>query len=332
MVVPELGRVHRSGRAVAVDHLRLLARVARMYHEQGMRQPEIAAALSISQPRVSRLLKEAITRGIVRTVVVLPDGVHTELEEELQRRYGLRDAVVVDTGGAQGDVIPALGSAAAAYFDTTFTGGDVIGISSWSETLLAAVERMHPRNTQVADRVMQVVGGVGSPEAQVHATRLISRLAGVTRARPVFVPSAGVVGTPMVRDALLQDAAVVEVMAQWRELTVVLVGIGSLEPSPLLLRSGNAVGHADQEELRSLGAVGDVCLHFFDAQGDVVDSAFDRRVVGIDVETFRAVERRVAVAGGERKYSAIKAALRGGWINVLITDLDVAERLLAEPA
>ncbi|SNT61392.1 DNA-binding transcriptional regulator LsrR, DeoR family [Streptosporangium subroseum] len=331
MVVPDLGRAHGSGRMVTADHLRLLARVARMYHEQGMRQPEIAAALSISQPRVSRLLKEAITRGIVRTVVVLPDGVHTELEEDLQRRYSMRDAVVVDAGGAQGDVIPALAAAAAAYFDATFKGGDVIGISSWSETLLAAVDRMHPKNTQVADRVMQVVGGVGSPEAQVHATRLISRLSDVTRARPVFVPSAGVVGTPLVRDALLQDRAVVEVMAQWDELTVVLVGIGSLEPSPLLLRSGNAVGHTDQEELRSLGAVGDVCLHFFDAEGNVVDSAFDRRVVGINVETFRAVERRVAVAGGRRKYSAIKAALRGGWVNVLITDLEVAQRLLAEP-
>src|SRR3954470_14359848 len=122
MVAPDLGRVHGSGRVVTADHLRLLARVARMYHEQGIRQPEIAAALSISQPRVSRLLKEAITRGIVRTVVVLPDGVHTELEEELQRRYSMRDAVVVDAGGAQGDVIPALAAAAAAYFDTTFKG------------------------------------------------------------------------------------------------------------------------------------------------------------------------------------------------------------------
>lgn len=325
-MVPSLGR----GRGVSTEHLRLLARVARMYHEQSMRQPEIAAALSISQPRVSRLLKEAVTRGIVRTVVVLPDGVHTELEEELQRRYGLRDVVVVDIEDAREDAIPSLASAAAAYFDATFTGGDVIGISSWSETLLATVERMQPKNTQVADRVMQLVGGVGSPEAQVHATRLIGRLADITRARPVFVPSPGVVGTAAIRDALLEDPGVVDVMAQWRELTLVLVGIGSLEPSPLLLSSGNAVKQADQEELRSLGAVGDVCLHFFDAKGSAVDSAFDRRVVGIDVGAFRAVERRVAVAGGLRKYSAIKAALDGGWVNVLITDLHVAERLRAE--
>ncbi|WP_436761239.1 sugar-binding transcriptional regulator [Streptosporangium sp. V21-05] len=387
MVVPEPGLDHGSG------HLRLLARVARMYHEQGMRQPEIAAALGISQPRVSRLLKEAITLGVVRTVVALPEGVHTELEERLQRRYSLRDAVVVDTGGTVGDA--ALASAAAFYFGATFRCGDVIGVSSRGETLQAAVDRMRSRNTQAADRVVQVVGDLGGPEARVHATRLVSRLAGVTRARPVFVPAAGVASTPEARDALLRDAAVAEVTAQWRELTVVLVDIGSLEPPPPppgngdqhlppgnghadrehplesgdadqdlspgnghadrehppggghpgrerppgnsdtgqepLPGSGSPLGRADREELHALGAVGDVCLRFFDAGGDPVGSAFDRRVVGMGADVLRSVERRVAVAGGERKHAAIRAALRGGWVNVLITDVEVARHLLTGP-
>lgn len=227
------------------DHLRLLARVARMYHEQDLRQPEVAAALNISQPHVSRLLKETVTRGMVRTVVTLPDGVHTELEED----------------------------------------------------------------------------------AQVHATRLVARLANLTNGRPVFVPLPGVVATTAIRDALLQDPTVIDVQAQWNDLTVVLVGIGSLEPSPLLLSSGNAVSHADQEELRALGAVGDVCLHFFDSAGKPIDSGFDQRVIGIDAPTFRAVPRRVGVAGGMRKASAIKAAIEGGWVNILITDLHVARHL-----
>ncbi|SEG92134.1 DNA-binding transcriptional regulator LsrR, DeoR family [Nonomuraea solani] len=312
---------------VSTGHLRLLVRVARMYHEQGIRQPAIAAELNISQPRVSRLLREAVRRGIVRTVVVLPKSVHTELEDRLRQRYGLRDVVVVDIPESTHDVLPALASAAADYFDATFAGGDVVGISSWSETLLATVERMQPKTSQVADRVIQLVGGVGSPEAQVHATRLVGRLADLTRARPIFVPSPGVVGNATIRDALLQDSAIRDVMAQWNDLTVVLIGIGSLEPSPLLLSSGNAVGQADQEELRALGAVGDVCLHFFDTAGRLIDSGFGQRVVGIDADTFRAVGRRVGVAGGLRKLSAIRAAVEGGWVNILITDLKVAQRL-----
>ncbi|GMA32484.1 MarR family transcriptional regulator [Litorihabitans aurantiacus] len=77
-----------------------MARVARMYHSRGMRQADIAAELHVSQPRVSRLLKRAVEVGIVHTIVSLPPGVHTDLEEELERAYGLEQAVVVDAGGA----------------------------------------------------------------------------------------------------------------------------------------------------------------------------------------------------------------------------------------
>jgi DNA-binding transcriptional regulator LsrR (DeoR family) len=308
-----------EGREISKDHLRLLARVARMYHEQGIRQPEIATALNLSQPRVSRLLKEAVTRGLVRTVVTLPDGVHTELEEELERRYGLRDAVVVDVEDYQEDVIPTLATAAAAYLDVTLTGGDTVGLAAWSRTLQATVQRLPQQNVQVADRVMQLVGGLGPAEAQVHATRLIARLADLTYAQPVFVPLPGVLATAAIREALLQDPALAEVQAQWRDLTVALVGIGDLASSP--------ISEADREELRALGGVGEVCLHFFDATGKPVAAGLDQRVIGIDAATFRAVGRRIAVAGGLRKLPAIKAAVEGGWANILITDLRVARRL-----
>jgi DNA-binding transcriptional regulator LsrR (DeoR family) len=36
----------------------------------------------------------------------------------------------------------------------------------------------------------------------------------------------------------------------------------------------------------------------------------------------------VAVAGGKNKHHAIKAALKGNYINVLITDLDTAKFLI----
>jgi len=41
------------------DELRLIAKVAGLYHQRGMRQAEIAAQMSLSQSTVSRLLKRA---------------------------------------------------------------------------------------------------------------------------------------------------------------------------------------------------------------------------------------------------------------------------------
>ncbi len=313
------------------DQLRLLVKVARMYHERGMRQPHIARELNISQPRVSRLLKQASEVGIVRTTVALPSGVHIDLEETLQDRYGLKDAVVVDDVGTSGDVTAALGAAAAAYLDVTLTGGDAIGISSWSATLLATVEAMQAKRSAVVNQVVQIVGGVGNAAVQMHATRLTGRLADLTGARAVFMPAPGLVSSPEVRNAILHDTAVVDVATLWESLTVALVGIGSLQPSPLLRQSGNAITEDEQEELRALGAVGDVCLRFFDAKGDLVRSQFDQRVVGITPAQLGEIDRRIGVAGGDTKYTAIRGALLGGWVNILITDLNTAMRLADEP-
>ncbi|NUS00125.1 MAG: sugar-binding transcriptional regulator, partial [Kribbellaceae bacterium] len=136
-----------------------------MYHEKGIRQPQIAAELNLSQARVSRMLKQAVEVGIVHTVVTMPSGVHSDLEDELQGRYGLRDAVVVDSAGDE--VLPALGSGAAAYLDMTLTGGHVVGISSWSETLISAVDRMPRKSVPVVDKVVQIVGGLGDAAVQM---------------------------------------------------------------------------------------------------------------------------------------------------------------------
>ena len=315
--------------AGSFDHVRLVTKVARLYHEQHLRQPEIAARLHISQPRVSRLLRQAVEMGIVRTSVVPPRSIFSDLEQAIEDRYGLGEAVVVDTGdaGDERGLLPALGAAAGQYLHTTLLGGDTIGISSWSSTLLATVDAMKPKPVQVADRVVQVLGGVGAAEAQVQASRLTAGLARLTGAAPVFLSAPGLVASAATRSALSEDPSVASVLDLYRSLSVLLVGVGSLEPSELLVRSGNAIAAVDLDTLRQAGAVGDICLRFFDAAGHPVVTGLDDRVVGISTADLRAVPRTIAVAGGDRKIGAVRAALLGKWLNVLITDLRTARAL-----
>jgi DNA-binding transcriptional regulator LsrR (DeoR family) len=314
------------------ERMSLLTKVARMYHEQHIRQPEIATRLHISQSRVSRLLKEAVNLGVVRTIVVTPPGVHSHLEDTIRDRYGLTDVVVGgDDGGATDDdnaLLATLGSAGAAYLETTLSEKDDIGVSSWSSTLLAVVDAMTPQRTRLARSAVQLLGGVGDPSVQVKATHLTDRLARVTGAQARYFPAPGIVARKSVRDALLEDPYVSEVASAWDGLSVALVGIGSLRPSPLLQSSGNAISEKDQDSLRELGAVGDVCLHFFDADGALVDSELEERVIGISSAQLRAIPRTIGIAGGARKVDAIRAAALGGWIDVLITDVETARRLV----
>ena len=79
------------------DEIRLMTKVARMYYSQSIRQTEITERLNIHQSTVSRLLKKAQQAGIVRISVTVPNGIHAELEEALESRFDLKEAIVVDS-------------------------------------------------------------------------------------------------------------------------------------------------------------------------------------------------------------------------------------------
>lgn len=311
--------------------LRLATRIARLYHEQGFTQPDIARQLSISQTRVSRMLKFAQSNGIVRTTVHVPPGIFSELEDQLQHKYGIGEFVVVDAGHPSDDsIMPALASSAAAYFEMAIPSSEIVGISSWSETLLAAVDVMRPLAKGVTTHIVQVFGGVGRANSQMYATRLTERFAQLANARAMFLLVPSVVSSPEVHETLMQDPSCRDVFSYYSHLSILLVGIGALTPSRLLRDSGDVITNADIEELHAIGAVGDVCLRYFDRHGEFIDHPFNKRVMGISASQIRATPRCIAVAGGLRKLDAIRAALRGKWITTLITDLDVAQKLLID--
>lgn len=311
-------------------HLGLMTKVAKLYYEQNLKQPEIAARLGISQSRVSRLITEAQEAGIVKINIVAPENVYPDIEDELREKLGLRDVVIAHNEEPdEASIQTVIGIAGANYLETTLAPKDSVGISSWSATLLSVADAMSGRFAR-AKEVVQLQGGVGNARAQALATRLTDRFARLTGAEPRFLPAPGLVGSREVRDALLNDNYLQETVAAWQKLNVLLLGIGSVEPSPLLSESGNTVSTEDLELLRSAGAIGDVCSHFFDAEGRDVGQFIEERLIGLSRETLKSVARRVGFAGGLRKVEPIISAAKGGWINVLVTDSTTAKAMLRQ--
>ncbi len=314
-----------------LEELRLMARVAHLYYNQELKQSEIADMLELSQTTISRLLKRAITEKIVRITVNMPSGVFTEVEDALRVHYGLREVIVAEAQSTRDeDVQRAIGAAAAYYVETTLRKNEVIGISSWSATLLAMVDAMHPRSQPSDAQVVQILGGIGNSDAEIHATRLTQRLAELVHGRAVFLTAPGVVGSGDARQVLLDDPYVAEVAALFEEVSLALVGIGTLEPSKLLASSGNIFTADEMQLLRDRGAIGDICLRFFDMKGQPVITPLNERVIGMQLDQLRRSRRTVAVAGGLRKLKAIQGALAAKLINVLVTDYGTAQALLAD--
>jgi DNA-binding transcriptional regulator LsrR (DeoR family) len=311
-----------------IDELRLMTKVSRMYYEQGLRQTEIMERLNMSQSTISRLLKRAEQAGIVRITVSVPSGAHPELEEALQERFGLKEAIVIDSIEDDEQIVRDLGPAAAYYVETTLRPQDVVGLSSWSAALLAMVDSMQPSTRGNGVRVVQILGGVGNPSAEVHATHLTRRFANLVGGSATLLPAPGVVGSTEARRVLMKDRFVQEAAQLMNTVTLALVGIGAIEPSRMLAQSGNVFSSQELETLRSQGAVGDICLRFFDSEGVPLVSPLNDRVIGMDLAQLKKAARVVGVAGGSRKMAAIRGALIGRLVNVLLTDRSTAERLL----
>ncbi|HEX7940401.1 MAG TPA: sugar-binding transcriptional regulator [Gemmatimonadaceae bacterium] len=306
--------------------LYLLSKVSTLYYLRDQTQQEIAERLRLSRPAVSRLLRDAQTHGIVQITISPPRGLHIDLESRLEEHFKLGVVRIVPTEpGTSPDLLRRqIGAAAAAFLSRTVHPGDTIGLA-WGTTLSAMVQAMAPMATEGV-HVVQTLGGIGPPAAEAYAAELVRRLAQLLGAVPVLFPVPGVVATTEVRDVLRNDPHVQTALRYFDRLDTVYVGIGGIDTNPVL-NDGHSFPTGTLESLVQAGAVGDIALRFFDAQGGVVKTALDELILGITTEQLRRVPRVVAVAGGPGKVDAIHAALKADIVNVLITDQDTAEEL-----
>lgn len=310
--------------------LRLVTKVAQFYYEKGYLQKQIAEKLHLSQATISRLLKTANDQKIVKTSVSIPVGVYSDMEEEIEEKYGLKEVVIADAPSKSNEkeILRSIGSAASYYLETTLSKGEVIGISSWSTTLLAMVNAMQPINNVKNTKVVQILGGMGNPAAETHASHLIKRLSSLVNGEAIFLPAPGVTPKGSSPEIYMQDEYVMKAINMFNEISLALVGIGTLEPSKLLANSGNVFSEQELNELEENGAIGDICLHFFDDEGNALETSLNKRVISMSLEQIKSIDRSVGIAGGKRKVKAIKAALKGNFVNVLITDQFTAKGIL----
>ncbi len=306
-----------------VDPQRLMIKVARLYHTHGMRQTDIAKRLRISQSRVSRLLSQAEESALVRTVVAVPPGIHADLEEAIEQRYPVQEVHLVDAVSAvEQELGRDLAHAMASLLQDTTFEARTIGFTSWSQTLRIMVAALQPLRTRT-EHVVEMLGDLGPPELQHDAARSTQRFATLTGGQPVFLRTPGVVPSREIKDLLLgRDLYARQALEMLDDLDLALVGIGAVEVDPALVPGDNFFTDEQFALMRSRGAVGEVCLHFLDGDGQPLEGELDDLVVGVTRDQLRKARRRWAVAGGPRKHAAIRAALAGGWVDTLVTDTE----------
>jgi deoxyribonucleoside regulator len=323
--------------AQSSPEVRQLVQCLELYYREARSQKEIARALGVSAATVSRLLKRAYDEGFVRVELDLPRT--QELESGLIARFGLRDAVVVAAGG-HGDVKEELGRAAAAHFEAVATNGQRVGIScgfTLYQTIRALRERrfrglvLYPLSGEstlkLVDLFPNTLVGMMAAKYRPHVTAY---------ALPVQ-HIASLAEIPRARRRLLRDAEVRRIFDAASSVDIALAGIGVIEEDTAGFCTLAESYGVSVERLRRLGVVGEINYQPFDADGRIVEHrelrALSHRILSVDGEHLQALARRadrfvIAIAGGKSKTAAVRGALRGRFMNVLVTDEDVAAALL----
>lgn len=305
---------------------KLIYKVLHNYYERGLTQQEIAVKYGISRIKVSRLISKALTDKVVQIKINIPHDPSSGLEHRLEAEFGLKEAIVLSVSSK--NILDDLGEAVADYLSLRIQGNESIGIT-WGRSILAAVNALgameHPDL-----KIVQMLGGLGDPESDTHGTDLAIRIAQQFKAKARLLNSPGIVKTKELRDALMDNIQVSETLKLAENIDIALVGIGALKKNALIVEQSSIISQEETNRLLLKGVIGDVGLRFFDKSGNLIEDEINERVIGLTHEQIKKIPRIIGVAGGEEKHLSILAALRGKWINVLITDEQTAQFLLSE--
>ena len=319
-VEPALGE--RS--AVNARTRRLRLRAAWMYFIEEMTQNDIAQHLGVGRVTVVRLLSEARERHEIKFSIEsnLPECV--SLERELERRFGLAEAIVVPLSSAQADATEAIAAATGGYLSEFVRPGMSIGVG-WGRTLLESLRYIHEASVPGLS-VVSLLGGITKVK-RFNPAEFAWRFSSLFQADCYLMTAPAIVDTPQTRRTLIDRCGLGEVFERARALDAVLFSVGHLEATGTAYRDG----FLSDEVRRSMiehGAVGESLFHFFDASGELVRHPIHERVMAIAPDIIRAVPHRIMSSGSLQKAAAIHAALRLFRPTVLITDELAAARIV----
>ena len=301
----------------------LTASVARRYYLDGRSKVEIAEEFSLSRFKVARLLDDARSSGLVRIEIGHPGVVDVELSARLMEALGLTHCVVTDTP----DDHPAtlrehLGAAAAELLAEIVTPEDVLGLS-WARSVSAMAGELR---VLAPVPVVQLTGALARPGSDDSSIELVREVARVGGGPAYFFYAPMAVPDPTTARALRGQPEVARAFGLIGSVTKAVAGVGAWQPEQSTLYE--ATSEAERAELRAAGVCAEVSGVLIDDDGEPVTAPLTERMIGITAAQMRAVPEVIGIVYGLAKARAVLAAVRGGYVDSLVTHSTLATALI----
>jgi len=339
-----------SSEARLLSDERFLRKVAYMYYEDGHSQEAIAEAEFCSRQTVGKALQRAKERGIVR-ISIVPDlhtGYLRNLSREVRTQLGLEDLLLVAGRNMNAiassdhidDVVTEISNAAADYLDQLLTDTDVLAISGGSTFMRNIVRYLRPTRVLPHLQVVSTIGFVEARTSSGDANQVASDLAEAYGANHLWFPCPAFLADCQQVEYTRRLPIIREAYEMMTRANVVVMGLWTPGTNKDMLERGILT----QEQIDAIAAyrpVADINHWVFDAAGRCLNTLiepFPYALTGLEIPGLKERIRQhntkvILVAGGSPSYiPALRAVLKAGLANILITDHMTAQLLLVGEA
>ncbi|MEB2627018.1 sugar-binding transcriptional regulator [Peribacillus frigoritolerans] len=299
----------------------LIVKIAWQYYIEGLTQNEISKSLNLSRMKVIKYLEKAKTNNVIQFKINLEELDNLTIQNKIKEKYNLKDIYIVPT--THDNTVDSLPIAAAQYIEDRITSDTMISIG-YGEAVSKTLGHLQI-STKYKITFVSLSGGVKfyMPTAIDTSSDYYTN----PKYNHYIVPTPLLVSSKDIADHLLAEKQVKKILEMIPYSNITVIGIGALNDRATLVKEGYLNAN-DFEILKTKGAVGDLLSQFYDINGHVLDLDFHKKLISTEIDVLKSLNHVVAVAGGLDKKDAIIGALKGGYIDVLITDELVAQSLV----
>ena len=314
---------------------RFLIKAAELYYRDGLSQQEIAQKLHTSRTSISRALIQARNEGYVQIRIQYPEQSNLGLERELEEKYGLTEALVAvpayDQSSDQEVAFQAVD-----YTLRVLKKNMVLGMT-WGRAMHGFVEQLaqDERLRSLSFRNVKIVPFLGTPgitqidswDATTYSNTLATKVGNLLHCASYNLSAPMYVDGEKEKELIEGIDEISKVLRMAETADMALIGIGSMQKDSSIIKAGIRT-EEEYKELIQKGAVGEIVGRIYDKNGQTVDEDLRRKMIGISLDKIAKIPVRVGISYGKDKIEAIKGAIAGGLVNVLVTDVPTAELLL----
>jgi deoxyribonucleoside regulator len=306
-------------------HERDIIKICYLFYNEGLSQIEIGKKMEMSRWKVGRVIKDARERGLITITINHPQADLTETEIKLAKKFGLKQAIVVEINEFSGNSpLDQIGAAGAQYLAAIVHRYRILGVT-WGLTM-SHVAKYLPRIEPAHLELAQIGGGIGTIEGTDNPA-LTTMLGQKMSANAHIIQAPIIVRNKSIRDTLFKENKIREALEIARKADIVMFGVGLVTTESLLWQSG-FLGSKEAARLKKAGAVGAICGRFFNDRGEQCWQALADRTIGLSLNELKKIKHKILIAVGKEKLQAIVGALKGNLVDVLIVDKKTADRLL----